>query len=302
MKKIGVVGAGLMGLGIAAVFCKHNYPVYIYEAIEEQRNTIKERLASILEDDGLNVELSKNVHILSSYAEFPEDLYIVFEAGPEYLEIKQKIFQSLVEVTSKATILASNTSVIPITSIAEGVSSSERSRVIGAHWWNPAHLTPLVEVIRTKYARDEALKNTYELLDTVGKKPVYVDKDVAGFIGNRLQNAMWREAHALISANVCTPEAIDEVVKNSFGMRLPALGPIENADLIGLDLTLAIHNVVLKDLNNSTEPLTALKERVENNQLGVKSGQGFLSWTPEKKKEVEQRLNRHIRLMTKDEQ
>jgi 3-hydroxybutyryl-CoA dehydrogenase len=295
--KMGVVGGGLMGLGIATVLCRSGASVYLYEALRERRADIQERVANLLEDDGYARGLAKNLHVLDGIEEFPVDVEIIFEAALEKLPVKQEIFQQLAAHVSKKTVLASNTSVIPITAIASALKAEDKARVIGTHWWNPANLIPLVEVIKTQFSDQAVAEFAFDLLIRLGKKPVYVEKDVAGFIGNRLQNALWREAHALISDGVCSPETIDLVVKNSFGLRLPVFGPIENADMIGLDLTLDIHDVVLKDLSNSTTPLPALLERVRSQKLGAKSGQGFLDWDQAKKDQLQQRLNRHIRSM-----
>ena len=145
------------------------------------------------------------------------------------------------------TILASNTSVIPITSIMEGLR--DRSRALGTHWWNPPYLVPLVEVIGTAMdlAAGDRLDHRAARVRPA-KRPVHVKKDVPGFVGNRLQHALWREAIALVEHGICDAETVDTVIKASFGRRLAVLGPLENADLVGTDLTLAIHQTVLPDI------------------------------------------------------
>ncbi|MBP6861729.1 MAG: hypothetical protein KBC57_05165 [Neisseriaceae bacterium] len=298
---IAIVGGGLMGLGIASVFCRNDHKVSLCEPVADQRATLHPRLEALLHDDGFDTAKARYLNVVDRLEALPNDVTIVFEAGPEKLAIKQAIFQQLVQIMPEKTLLASNTSVIPITDIAMGVPLAQRHRILGTHWWNPANLIPLVEVIRTEYVRTETLEQAAALLTKVGKKPVFVEKDVTGFIGNRLQHALWREAQALISAGVCSPETIDIVVKNSFGLRLPVFGPIENADMVGLDLTLDIHNVVLRDLSQATEPLPALVECVAQNKLGAKTGQGFLSWNEQKKQQLQQHLNTHIKNMLKQQ-
>src|SRR5207247_3790722 len=135
---------------------------------------------------------------------------------------------------------ASNTSVIPITSIVQGLT--QRERAIGTHWWNPPFLVPLVEVIGTQWTSDRTIERTMQLHAAIGKTPVHVKKDVPGFVGNRLQHALWREAIALVERGICDAETVDTVIKASFGRRLAGLGPLENADLVGTDLTLAIQD------------------------------------------------------------
>ena len=193
-------------------------------------------------------------------------------------------------------LLASNTSVIPITQIMAGLRHKERA--LGTHWWNPPYLVPLVEVIQTEYTEPSAVEAMSELLRAVGKTPVTVKKDVAGFIGNRLQHAMWREAISLVEKGVCDAETVDTVVKSSFGMRLAVLGPLENADLVGTDLTLAVHEHVLPDLDQTPGPLPYLKQLVEEGRLGMKSGSGFRTWSEEQKAAVRTRLQKHLKVLT----
>src|SRR6202035_2427980 len=146
------------------------------------------------------------------------------------------------------TILASNTSVIPITAIMQDLS--RRERAVGTHWWNPPFLVPLVEVIGTQWTSPQAIDWTMALHAAADKKPAHVKKDVPGFIGNRLQHALWREAIALVEQGICDAETVDTVIKAAFGRRLAVLGPLENADLVGTDLALAVHSVVLAAIDN----------------------------------------------------
>ena len=129
----------------------------------------------------------------------------------------------------------------------------------------------------------------------VGKKPAHVKKDVPGFIGNRLQHALWREAISLVENGICDAETVDEVIKASFGRRLAVLGPLENADLVGTDLTLAIHNIILPHIDSRNSPSPYLKELVAENKLGMKSEQGFYSWTPEQRDTLRQRVLSHLK-------
>ena len=194
----------------------------------------------------------------------------VFEAAPEQLELKQQIFAEVDRAAPRDAILASNTSVIPIGQI---MSSVERKhRALGTHWWNPPYLVPLVEVVRTAETSDAAVAATMELLKSVGKAPVEVKKDVPGFVGNRLQHALWREAIALVAEGVCDAKTVDDVVKSSFGARLAVLGPLENADLVGTELTRSIHSYVLPALDRSTTPSPYLDRLIEEGRLGFKSG------------------------------
>jgi len=153
---------------------------------------------------------------------------------------------------------------------------------VGTHFWNPPHLLPLVEVIRAKDTSQDTMEKTMALMGKVGKKPVWVKKDVPGFLANRLQHALWREAISIVENGIADAAEVDVAVKNSFGLRLPVLGPMENADLAGLDLVLAIHDYVLEHIEDSHDPSPILKEKVDEGDLGLKTQRGFQEWPPER--------------------
>jgi 3-hydroxybutyryl-CoA dehydrogenase len=197
-------------------------------------------------------------------------------------------------------ILCSNTSVISITEIAE--KAEHRERIVGTHFWNPPYLIPLVEVIRADESAAWCTSATFDLLARVGKHPVHVHKDVPGFVGNRLQHALWREAFAIIDEGICDPATVDEVIRNGFGLRLPVLGPVETADMVGLDLTLAIHNYILKYINADPTPSTTLQAKVEAGELGFKSGSGFLEWSSSDIGASRQRLANYLISVFAEEQ
>lgn len=168
---------------------------------------------------------------------------------------------------------------------------------MGTHWWNPPYLVPLVEVIKTPATDPKLAKEMFDLLASVGKTPAMVEKDVPGFIGNRLQHALWREAIALVADGVCDAETVDTVVKASFGRRLPVLGPIENADLVGIDLTLAIHETVLPAIDHTPGPSPYLKKLINSGRMGMKSGEGFRKWTSDQQAELRARVLSHLKAM-----
>jgi len=224
--------------------------------------------------------------------------HFVVEAVLEDLDLKQKIFQDLDALCPKKTILATNTSVISITEIAE--KSRKRERILGTHFWNPPYLIPLVEVIRGNDTSSQAIDETFDLLKSVHKHPVRVNKDVPGFVGNRLQHALWREAISIVEQGIADAATVDECVKFGFGLRLPILGPMENADMVGTDLSLSIHNYILKYIESSPEPSPLLKKKVEDGDLGFKSGRGFQEWSPEDVKASRKRLQEYLLKVTKD--
>jgi 3-hydroxybutyryl-CoA dehydrogenase len=252
---------------------------------------------SILKDIGEDPAAAARVSVHGALEEALQGADFVTEAAPEKLPLKRDLFVRLAAATGPDCILASNTSVIPITDI--GAKLSDASRVIGTHWWNPPYLIPLVEVVQTTRSNPKFIERAMDLLKRVGKLPVHVKRDVPGFVANRLQHALWREAIALVESGVCDAETVDLCIKNSFGVRIAALAPLENADLVGLDLTEDIHKVILPDLNRSQAPSPLLSEKVKKGELGVKTGKGFYEWTPEKADQVRQRMLRHLRAALK---
>jgi len=217
----------------------------------------------------------------------------VVEAVLEDLPLKQKIFAEIEQHVRPDTILASNTSVIPITDIMRGLK--HRERALGTHWWNPPFLVPLVEVIETQWTGADAIAFTMKLHADAGKTPAHVKKDVPGFIGNRLQHALWREAVSLVENGICDAETVDAVIKAAFGRRIAVLGPLENADMVGTDLTLAIHKTVLPDIDSRPGPSPYLEKLVKDGKLGFKSGEGFRKWSPEQQAVLRAKVLNHLK-------
>jgi 3-hydroxybutyryl-CoA dehydrogenase len=211
----------------------------------------------------------------------------------EDLPLKQKLFGEIERYARPDTILASNTSVIPITDIMSGLK--RRERALGTHWWNPPFLVPLVEVIETEWTTPETVAFAMKLHADAGKQPAHVKKDVPGFIGNRLQHALWREAISLVENGICDAETVDNVIKASFGRRIAVLGPLANADQVGTDLTLAIHKIVLPAIDSRPGPSPYLEKLVADGKLGFKSGEGFRTWTPEQQTELRAKVLKHLK-------
>jgi 3-hydroxybutyryl-CoA dehydrogenase len=218
----------------------------------------------------------------------------------EDMPLKQTIFAEIESHVRPDTILASNTSVMPITQIMQGLR--HRERALGTHWWNPPFLVPLVEVIGTQWTSQSAINFTMKLHADAGKMPAHVKKDVPGFIGNRLQHALWREAISLVERGICDAETVDKVIKAAFGRRLAVLGPLENADLVGTDLTLAIHQTVLPDIDRSPGPSPYLERLVAEGKLGFKSGQGFRKWSPEQQAALRAKVLQHLKKARESDQ
>jgi len=291
--RIAVIGAGLMGHGIAQVFALHGHEVSVYDASDGHLKTLKERISANLRDLGDDPAAVDRVTAQSDLAAAVRDADYVVEAVLEDLPLKQRLFAEIETHVRPDTILASNTSVIPITRIMEGLQ--RRDRALGTHWWNPPYLVPLVEVIGTQWTSQATLDWTMALHKSIGKTPVHVKKDVAGFVGNRLQHALWREAVSLVEHGICDAETVDTVIKASFGRRLAVLGPLENADLVGTDLTLAIHRTVLPDIDSRPGPSPYLEKLVADGKLGMKSGEGFRAWTAEQQATLRSQVTEHLK-------
>jgi 3-hydroxybutyryl-CoA dehydrogenase len=292
MERVAVVGAGLMGHGIAQVFAVAGYPVAITDENADVLASVHERVRANLERSGGDPSAADAIELRDSVEYVLEGADFVVEAAPESLELKQALFGRLSRAASPDTILATNTSVISVGEIAAG--ADDPGRVVGTHFWNPPHLIPLVEVTQAEHTRLEVVERTMAVLAGAGKTPIHVKHDIPGFVGNRLQHALWREAIALVDAGVCDAKSVDDVVKQSFGLRLSVLGPIENADLVGLDLTLAIHEYVLPHIDCTPGPSPLLRRLVEQGDLGMKTGRGLREWTEDDAQAVRERLFDHL--------
>jgi 3-hydroxybutyryl-CoA dehydrogenase len=282
-----------MGHGIAQVFALAGHDVAITDSHAPTLASAKDRIFTNLKDLGGDLAALERIHVCAPLDEAVAEADFVVEAVRENLAVKQKLFADVERAARGDAILASNTSVIPITTIMSGLQN--RARALGTHWWNPPYLVPLVEVIATEWTRPAAIDFTMKLHADVGKIPVHVKKDVPGFVGNRLQHALWREAISLVENDICDAETVDTVIKAAFGRRLAVLGPLENADLVGTDLTLAIHQTVLPAIDARPGPSPYLEKLVAQGRLGMKSGEGFRTWTPEQQAELRARVLRHLK-------
>ena len=304
-ENIAVIGAGLMGHGIAQIFAVHGHPVKLMDlddtVLSNAVESIRSNLALMAQKGiGSQVEIEpaiERIRTTTDLAEAVSQAQFVIEAVLEKLDLKQNIFKDLDALCPPETILATNTSVISITEIAQ--KSNHRGRIVGTHFWNPPYLIPLVEVIRGDESDQEIVDQTFALLQRVGKHPVRVHKDTPGFVGNRLQQALWREAVSIVEHGIADAATVDECIRYGFGLRLPVLGPLENADMVGTDLTLAIHDYIFKHLERSPNPSPLLKEIVKQGKLGFKSGEGFQEWSAEDAEKSRKTLVEYLLEVTK---
>ena len=286
-ERIAVIGGGLMGVGVAQVFAAAGHEVALQdvyeEALERAPSTLTANLSFLAENglfpaDGVD-DVVGRVWTTTDMVGAAEGADVVVECVFEDLALKQSVFERLDAATSPKTILCTNTSVMSITEIGE--KARHKERVVGTHFWNPPYLIPLVEVVRTEQVDPAVVDRTMDLLRRVGKRPIDCKKDVPGFVANRLQHALWREAISIVEHGIADAATVDESIRFGPGLRLPILAPMENADMVGLDLTYAIHDYILPYLEASGEPSPLLKEKLEAGDLGFKSGKGFFDWPPE---------------------
>ena len=289
---IGILGAGLMGHGIAQVFAQAGYKVSIFDADAAVLGKAKERIAANF-DVFIQLKLASPaererclelVTVSNDLQMLCDGPQVIIEAISEDMALKRKTYSAMEKYTPADTILTSNTSALSITDISAALE--HKTRFLGTHFWNPPHIIPCVEVIMGDSTAEEVFNTVYLLMEKVGKVPVRVLKDIPGFLGNRLQHALWREAISLQENKIASAEDIDKVVKYGFGIRMPFIGPLETADLAGLALTRDIHKYLFPYLESSSKPSPVLDTLVAEGATGVKAGQGFYSWTPEKIQQV----------------
>lgn len=287
--RVAIIGAGTMGANIALGFAAHGFGVCLCDVSEAQldkaRATIRKH-ATMMREHGMG---SGSVEDWFTRVGFETQLEVavagvdlVIEAVRENLQLKVHIFTELDRWCAPEVILASTTSTFVPTALAAGLVNPERKgRFLVMHYWNPAHLVPLVEVVPHRDTKQEVLEFVRTLLEACGMRPVLLRKEVPGFIGNRLAFALQREAMSLVANGVATAEDIDQVVTSGFGRRMPVSGVFGTADLGGLDVYLAICQQLFPDLCNDASPPAILARQVEQGKLGVKTGEGWNKYSPE---------------------
>lgn len=292
MNEVGIIGAGTMGHGIAQCFAVKGWQVRLYDSRPETLKTAQDRIranlnvfveAGIIDPDTARTA-AERVILCDTLAFAAQGPKLIIETISEELDLKRKLFTELEGLVPPETIFCTNTSAISITSICRYLK--HRERALGTHFWNPPHVLPCVEIIKSQYTSEDIFEKVVSIIAAIGKEPVRVHKDVPGFLGNRMQHALQREAMSIVEQGIASPEEVDRVVKFGFGLRLALMGPLERADLGGLDITYKVQKYLLPHLCNEIEPSALLAEKVAEGHLGAKSGQGYYPWPPEKTAET----------------
>lgn len=292
-----VVGSGIMGNSIAQVFAQAGNKVTINdlnsELLDAAMKNIRRQL-KLLRENNLLTNQDVNDAILRINLETNLGLAVngcdlVIEAIPEKIDLKIALFQKLEAICPENTIFATNTSGISINKLANSIK--RKDKLVGMHFFMPAHLIPLVEVTCGKETAEKTVDFAMEIARNAGKKPVKVAFDLPGFIANRLQHALAREAMSLLQKGVASAEDIDEVVKSSLAIRLIFTGPLEQRDFNGLDTHLNIASYLYEELEDTHKPLKILSDKVAEGKLGIKTGEGFYDWRGKDRLEVNAKKN-----------
>jgi 5-formyl-3-hydroxy-2-methylpyridine 4-carboxylate dehydrogenase len=300
IKTVTVVGAGTMGPGMAATFARYGFDTYLSdikdEQIEKAKGTIDFVFKTLAGGGFLTAEEAEaakgRITLTTNQAEAVGNADFVVETVPERLEIKKAVFEELSKQSKPGTILASNTSGIPITTLQEGIS--EPNRVVGMHWSNPPHLIPVIEVIKGAQTDGTTVETIKEIIAKIGMVAGIVDKDVPGFVENRILYAIMREALHLLDEGVASAQDIDTITKWGIGYKLAVIGPLELLDMAGLDIYTSVASYLNASLNASPEVSKTVTDKVAAGRLGIKTQGGLFDYTPERIQHLQQQRGRKL--------
>ncbi len=302
IRNIAVIGAGTMGHAIAGCFAMYGYKVSVYESFEEVRSTCKEKIKKqyeFLSEEGVMEQkaIDEALANITTYADLQpavEDADYVIEAIPEKLDLKQELFDKLISYCSQDTIIASNTSSIAFSDLTAKLEDKDKARVMVCHWYNPAHLIPLVELSCFGNMPEERYLEVENLYRSIEKRPAKVKKDIPGLLANRIQQGIAREVFSLMQMGAADAEDIDTALKFGPAFRYATTGQLEVADFGGIDIWCTVGDNLLAVMDRSAEASPLLREKVKEGKLGFKSGEGFFTYQEDKKQEVQNQFNKRL--------
>ncbi|AOT69834.1 3-hydroxyacyl-CoA dehydrogenase family protein [Geosporobacter ferrireducens] len=310
IKKIAVLGAGTMGHGIAETFAMYGYSVNLFEINDNIRTTVKSTIRTELqfleENDFITEEAIEraleNIQLYSELRPCVEDVDYVIEATPENIQLKQNLFKELDQYCKADTILASNTSSLALEDIMMLIGEERKKRTMVCHWYNPAHLIPIAELSFFGNTTETVYNEVENLYKKIGKQTVKVLKDVPGLVANRIQQGVAREVFSLIEMGVAAPADIDKALKFGPAFRYATTGQLEVADLGGLDIWCTVGDNLLSVMDDRKEANPILRQKVSENKLGLKSGEGFFSYPAETVEEIKKKFNKKLIVQLKASQ
>ena len=302
MKSVAVIGTGIMGAGIAAGFIAKNIPVVILGRTKDKADACLDKAIALAKKIGVDgddatkdeADMKKQqfVGVLEEWQDWGNFSWVI-ETVAEILELKQQVFQYLDQVVPENIPIGSNSSGFPISKIAEGLKTAKR--MMGAHYFMPAEVVPLVEIVMGQKTAIQFAEQACELYKAIGKKPVLVKKDIPGFLANRIQHALMREALSLVQEGIATPEDIDDAVRYSFGFRYAAVGPMTQKEISGWDGMANAAKEIYPSLSNITTLPPKVVQLMADGKTGMKAGEGFRKWTPEEIKTVSDSYSKRLK-------
>ena len=302
MKSVAVVGTGIMGAGIAAGFLAKSVPVVILGRSKEKADACLDKAISLAKKIGVDgdyatkdqadIKKQQVVGVLEEYQGWNDCIWVI-ETIAENLALKQEIFKYLDRVVPANIPIGSNSSGFPISKIAEGLNTA--NRMMGAHYFMPAEVVPLVEIVMGQKTEIQFAEKACDLYRSIDKKPVLVKKDIPGFLANRIQHALMREALSLVQEGIATPEDIDDAVRYSFGFRYAAVGPMTQKEISGWDGMANAAKEIYPSLSNITTLPPKVVQMMAEGKTGMKAGEGFRKWSPEEISQVSDSYSRRLK-------
>ncbi|EEH92988.1 3-hydroxyacyl-CoA dehydrogenase family protein [Citrobacter portucalensis] len=303
-KPICVLGAGLMGVGIATHFARFGYDVWLYDTDSSRIAEISAVAGGILDElivtdqfaIGEKTSVVARLHGTTSLQDIAA-CRLLIEAIPERLELKHALYAQLEELIAPEAVIASNTSGLPPDALAEKLTHPERLLI--AHFWHPPHFIPLVEIVPGTATKPEYLHELQQQLIAMQLEAVVLDRAAPGFVGNRLQFALLREALHIVKSGIASAEVVDQVMRASLGRRYAMVGPLEAADMTGLSTVQDICRHLLPELATGSDMMSLVADKVANGDTGLRSGQGFYRWDDSRKEYIQQRREHQLRFALK---
>ena len=302
MKSVAVVGTGIMGAGIAAGFLARSVPVVILGRSKEKADACLDKAISLAKKIGVDgdyatkdqadIKKQQVVGVLEDYQGWNDCIWVI-ETIAENLALKQEIFKYLDRVVPANIPIGSNSSGFPISKIAEGLNTA--NRMMGAHYFMPAEVVPLVEIVMGQKTEIQFAEKACDLYRSIDKKPVLVKKDIPGFLANRIQHALMREALSLVQEGIATPEDIDDAVRYSFGFRYAAVGPMTQKEISGWDGMANAAKEIYPSLSNITTLPPKVVQMMAEGKTGMKAGEGFRKWSQEEISQVSDSYSRRLK-------